>query len=423
VHREAEETYAELAVELGALIAAAQASLAGPASADGSEVVFNAAPHARGGVPALGGTPRTLSAATVAPVADGDGFVLDNGLVRVAVDARGLITSAYDIDAAREALAPGAVANLLQLHQDFPNEWDAWDIDAFYRNTVRDLVDADEVTVVDGGLRVVRSFGDSRVEQLLSLRDGARRLDVETVIDWHEKEKLLKAAFPLDVRAAHSTAEIPFGHIERPTHTNTSWDAAKFEVCAHRFLHVGERGWGAALVNDSTYGHDITRDVRADGGTTTTVRLSLVRAPRFPDPDSDQGTHRLRYGFLIGAEVADAVREGYHLNLPERVVPGSAEVAPLVALDTDAVVVEAVKLADDESGDIVVRLYEAHGGRARATLTPGFEVASAVVTDLLERPVTEPGELRDCELTESGELRLAFRPFQILTVRLARHQG
>ncbi|GAB2966587.1 glycoside hydrolase family 38 C-terminal domain-containing protein [Streptomyces pseudoechinosporeus] len=418
VHREAEETYAELAEELAALIGHAQTALAGPAG--GGEVVFNAAPHARAGVPALGGSPRSTSAAPLAPVTEGDGFVLDNGLVRVVVDGRGLVTSAYDRDADREALAPGAAANLLQLHQDFPNEWDAWDIDAFYRNTVRDLTNADEVTATGEGVRVVRSFGDSRIMQTLSLREGTRRLDIDTVVDWHEKEKLLKAAFPLDVRAAHSTAEIPFGHVDRPTHTNTSWDAAKFEICAHRFLHVGERGWGAALVNDSTYGHDVTRDVRPDGGTTTTVRLSLIRAPRFPDPDSDQGTHRLRYGFVIGAEVTDAVREGYRMNLPERVVPGSAEVAPLVAVDSEAVVVEAVKLADDRSGDVVVRLYEAHGGRVRASLTPGFALESAVVTDLLERPVTDQDS---CEVTESGDLRLRLRPFQILTLRLTPHRG
>lgn len=236
-------------------------------------------------------------------MADGDGFVLDNGLVRVVVDGRGLVTSAYDITAGREALAPGAVANLLQLHQDFPNKWDAWDIDVFYRNTVRDLTEADEVTVVDGGVRVVRTVGASRIEQTLTLEQGARRLDVDTLVDWHEREKLLKASFPLDVRAAHSTAEIPFGQVERPTHTNTSWEAAKFEVCAHRFLHVGEPGWGAALVNDSTYGHDITRDVRPDGGTTTTVRLSLLRSSRFPDPQAEQGTHRLRYALVVGVEL------------------------------------------------------------------------------------------------------------------------
>ncbi|AXG77904.1 alpha-mannosidase [Streptomyces paludis] len=417
VHREAEETYAELARELGELIERAQRSLAGPAT-DGGEVVFNAAPHPRGGVPALGGTVRTAaSAAAVAPVAEGTDLVLDNGLVRVVIDARGLITSAYDLTADREALAPGTTANLLQLHQDFPNEWDAWDIDAFYRNSVRDLTEVEEVTATATGVSVTRAFNASRITQTLTLREGARRLDIDNVIDWHEKEKLLKAAFPLDVRAAHSTAEIPYGHVERPTHTNTSWDAAKFEFCAHRFLHVGERGWGAALVNDSTYGHDVTRDVREDGGTTTTVRLSLLRAPLFPDPDADQGRHRLSYGFVIGAEVADAVREGYHLNLPERAVPGSAAVAPLVEVDNDAVVIEAVKLADDRSGDLVVRLYEAHGARAGATLTTSFPLAGAEATDLLERPLPEETA---AEYTAGAEasVGLRLRPFQILTLRL-----
>src|SRR5205814_9527411 len=133
----------------------------------------------------------------------------------------------------------------------------------------------------------------------------------------------------------------------RPTHTNASWEAAKFEICAHRWLQVEEPGWGAALVNDSTYGHDVTRDVRDDGGTTTTVRLSLLRAPRYPDPETDQGVHRMRFALVPGADLADATREGYRLNLPERTVPGDAVVEPLVRVDHPGVVVSAVKLADD----------------------------------------------------------------------------
>jgi alpha-mannosidase len=246
------------------------------------------------------------------------------------------------------------------------------------------------------------------------LSAGSSGPAIDTVVDWHEREKFLKAAFPLDVRAAHSTAEIPFGHVERPTHTNTSWDAAKFETCAHRFLHVGEPDWGAALVNDSSYGHDVTRDVRPDGGTTTTVRLSLLRAARFPDPDQDQGTHRLGYALVIGADVTDARREGYRFNLPERAVPGSATVAPLVSVDHEGVIVEAVKLADDRSGDVVVRLYESRGTRATATLTTGFPLASSLVTDLLERPLDDPSSHQHLE----NGVRLTLRPFQILTLRL-----
>lgn len=420
VHREAERTYAAVTAELRGIVDAAQRALAG----DGDQtVVFNAAPYNRAGVPALGASLRTEAPGRpVVPTPHADGFVLDNGLVRIRIDGRGLVTSAHDIAAGREALAPGAAANLLQLHQDFPNEYDAWDVDEFYRNTVHDLLEAESVSAQDGGVRIVRSFGDSRIEQRVSLAEGSRRLDIDTEIDWHEKEKLLKAAFPLDVRADHSSAEIPFGHVQRPTHTNTGWDAARFEFCAHRFLHLGERGWGAAVVNDSTYGHEVTRDVRTDGGTTTTVRLSLLRAPRFPDPDADQGRHRLRYGLVVGADITDAVREGYAFNQPERAVPGSAEVAPLVTTDHPAVVVETLKLADDRSGDVVVRLYEAHGGRARAVLTAGFPLASAAVTDLLERAL-DAAENADAVRRDGRQLHLALRPFQILTLRLRPSTG
>ncbi|WP_405783412.1 alpha-mannosidase [Streptomyces sp. NBC_00859] len=415
VHREAEETYAEVARELGALIDTAQRSLAAGPDDQGAETVFNAAPHPRDGIPALGGAPRQRAARAVAARTTEDaGFILDNGLVRITIDARGLVTSAYDLTAGREALAPGTVGNLLQLHQDFPNQWDAWDIDAFYRNTVRDLTEADEVTAVPGGVRVVRSVNASRITQLLSLSEGSRRLDIDTEVDWHECEKILKAAFPLDVRAAESSAEIPFGHVRRPTHTNTTWDSARFEICAHRYLHIAEPGWGAALVNDSSYGHDVTRDVRPDGGTTTTARISLLRAPRFPDPDADRGEHRLRYALVIGADIRDAVREGYHFNLPERAVPGGAAVEPLVGTDGDDVVIEAVKLADDRSGDVVVRLYESGGRRARVTLTAGFPLAAARITDLLERDLDDEPVLSCAR----SEVPLSFRPFQILTVRL-----
>ncbi|WP_406003212.1 glycoside hydrolase family 38 C-terminal domain-containing protein [Streptomyces sp. NBC_00829] len=415
VHREAEQTYTAVTAELRGIVDAAQRALAG--DGDGT-VVFNSSPFTRDAIPALGASLRTSSAGRpVAPTPYGDGYVLDNGLVRVRIDAQGLVTSAYDIAAGREALPPGAAANLLQLHQDFPNEFDAWDIDAFYRNTVHHLLDADSVRAEERGLRVVRTFGDSQIEQLISLNEGSRRLDIDSQIDWHENEKLLKAAFPLDMRADHSSAEIPFGHVQRSTHTNTSWDAAKFEFCAHRFLHLGERGWGAAVVNDSTYGHEVTRDVRDDGGTTTTVRLSLLRAPRYPDPNADQGHHRLRYGFVIGADITDAVREGYAFNQPERSLPGSTEVQPLVTADNEAVVIETVKRADDRSGDIVVRLYEAHGGRARTVLTAGFPLASAIVTDLLEREL-DPRENAAAVQPDGRQVRLEFRPFQILTLRL-----
>lgn len=439
VHRQARATYAAVAAELEEIIAGAQESLVrhphGASHEDGSgpAAVFNGAPFERDGIPAMAaGRPAASGAAVEARHLPGGGYLLDNGLLRVAIDGHGLITSVVDLPAAREAIAPGARANLLQLHPDLPVEWDAWDVNRFYRNTVTELDDVAELELVkaerqaedqaadaSATVRVARIFGASRVTQLITLRAGARRLDFETEVDWREREKFLKVAFPIDVRADRSAAETQFGHVFRPTHCNTSWEAAKFEICAHRFLHVAETGWGAALVNDSCYGHDVTSGTRAGGGTTTTVRLSLLRAPRYPDPDTDQGMHTFRYALVPGAAIGDAVREGYLINLPERHVRGAAvtAVSPLLAVDNEAVVTEAVKLADDESGDVIVRLYESRGGRASIRLTADFPVRSATLTDLLERPLPEAGPPL---VTDGRVVELSFRPFEIRTLRLAR---
>lgn len=407
VHREAEESYARVAVELEQLIGAAQRALAG--SGD-KQIVFNGAPHERDGVVGMGAGEATGAAATSVQ-ARGGSWVLDNGLVTAVVDAQGLLVSAVDRQADREVLA--GPANLLQLHVDTPNMWDAWDVDKFYRNKVTDLTSVDSIVESAGALVITRSFGASTVTQTLSLPAGARRVDVETNVDWHEKEKFLKVAFPLDIAADRSASETQFGHIYRATHTNTSWETAKFEICAHRFVHVAEPGYGAAVVNDSTYGHDVSQHADDDGNLSTTVRLSLLRAPLCPDPVTDQGEHILRYSLVLGAEIGDAVVEGHRINLPARTVTGGQAVDPVVTVDNPAVVASAVKAADDRSGDVVVRVYESRGGRARARVVPGFGAASVVETDLLER-TTAPRELVD------GGVELALRPFQILTLRFTR---
>jgi alpha-mannosidase len=349
----------------------------------------------------------------------GGGFRLDDGQIRVEVDVHGLVVSVVDLVRQRETIPPGAAANLLQLHPDLPNAWDAWDVDLFHRNRVTDLTDTDFVAVQPDSrtgavVRIGRSFGSSTVEQTLSLRNGA--LHIETNVEWHETEKFLKLAFPLDIHADRYASETQFGHMFRPTHTNTSWEYARFEACNHRFVHLAEPGWGVALVNDGTYGHDVTRTVRPDAGTTTTVRASLLRAPRFPDPAADQGSHRFRHMLIPGASIGDAVREGYRINLttPRRGVAES--VAPLFTIDNDAVVTSAVKLADDGSGDVVLRVYEAHGGRASALVTPGFDTSEFRICDLLERPVDDDVPA----VPEGSGVRVRLRPFQLLTLRFTR---
>ncbi|MCI2237170.1 glycosyl hydrolase-related protein [Paenibacillus sp. TRM 82003] len=418
VHREAEARYAEVAAELEELIGTSLGELAG---AGDDAVAFNASPFPRHGVAALGAAAPQRGGAARASSADG-GFVLENDRVRVAVDRDGLLSSVLDLAADREVLAPGAHGGLLQLHRDTPTQWDAWDVDEHYRRHTTDLVAAESVELVEESgervaVRVVRRFGDSRVEQVVSLAAGAAAVELSFDVDWHERQKLLKLAFPLDVHADRAASEIQFGHVLRPTHANTSWDAARFETCAHRWVHVGESGYGVAVANDSTYGHDTGRTTRPDGGTTTTVRLSLLRAPLFPDPDADQGRHVLRTSLLVGAGIPDAVREGYRLNLPLREVRGEGPVDPLFAVEGAGVVVEAVKLAEDRSGDVVVRLYEAHGGRARATVRPSFAAAAVTETDLLERDAEQPRALREAR-PDAAVLEL--RPFQIATLRWRR---
>ena len=415
VYQDAERNYEFVARELEELIGDSLRALAGQGE---RTLIANASPHARQGVSALGAAaaddveliePRRAGAA---------GWVLDNGIVRVTVDDRGLVVSAVDLRTGRDVVAPGRPAGMLQLHRDTPTQWDAWDVDVHYRNTVTDLTDVASIEVEGSAIVVERRFGASTVIERISLRAESRVLSFDLELDWHEKQKMLKFAFPLDLHTDRAASEIQFGHIERATHTNTSWDAARFETVAHRWIRVAEPDFGAALVNDSTYGHDITREQRDErGGTITIARLSLIRSALFPDPTQDDGSHVVRVGLVIGADVATTVAEGYHINLPGRRVESAAvdAIEPLVHIDDPGVVIEAVKLAEDGSGDVVVRLYEALGTRTHATLTTGFSFANARQVNLLERDVTPDGS------SVGGDgVRLELRPFQIVTMRFSR---
>lgn len=418
VHQDAERNYQAIEAGLEALIGQAASTLLGTGE---RQFLLNAAPHARDGVPALGAAEPAARPGSVRATAEAGGYVLDNGIIRAVLDADGLLVSLTDHASGREAIAPGQRGNLLELHRDTPNEWDAWDIDEFYRRNVTALDAAECLRLEeDRGAAVVvveRLAGASPVTQRITLEPGSPSLSITTSVDWQEREKLLKLGFALDVRAERSAAETQFGHVFRPTHTNTSWEAAKFEICAHRWIHVGEPGYGVAVSNASTYGHDVSRAVReSDGGTTTTVRLSLLRAPKFPDPQADRGAHELTVTIRPGAEIADAVEEGYRTNLAPRLVRGSSPVEPLFSLTNPALVVEAVKLAEDGSGDVVVRLYESLGRQSAGRITANFPAGEARAVDLLERDVpaqgVEPG---------GAGAGLRLRPFQLVTLRFPRH--
>ena len=429
VHQEAERNYAAVAATLTELIESSVRQLCTPGDAS---VRLNAGPYALDGVPALAGADAAApdpAAPTVgvSVTRTAAGLVLANALVAVTIDADGLFSSLWDAVAERELVPAGSRGNLLQLHRDTPTQWDAWDIDEHYKRNTVHLRAAESVQVVldtpgRAVVRVTRAFRSSRVTEDITLSAGSPALDLHFDIDWHERQKLLKLAFPLDVNADRAASEIQFGHVFRSTHTNTSWDAARFETVAHRWVHVGEPGYGVAVGNDSTYGHDIGRSPDGAGRSATTVRLSLLRAAVFPDPHADQGRHELRVSLRLGSGIPEAVAEGYRLNLPVRTVTGVAEptIEALLQIDNPAVVVEAVKLAEDQSGDVIVRLYEAHGNRSTARLSRQFDATDVVETDLLERPLAEPRVELAAGAPASRELTLTLRPFEIVTLRFPR---
>ena len=416
VHQDAERNYAAIMESLEAIIGNAAAALLGEGE---QQFLLNAAPHERNGVPALAAAAPVRSDTPVTVTERAGGYVLDNGFIRAVVDGDGLLTSLMDYSSGREAIAPGEFGNHLELHRDTPNEWDAWDIDGFYRRNVTSLQEARSVTLERAGWDAVvvveRLAGSSAITQRISLEAGADSLTISTAVDWQESQKLLKLGFPLDVRADRSASETQFGHVFRPTHLNTSWEAAKFEICAHRWIHVAEPGYGVAISNSSTYGHDVTRNVRNDGGTTTTVRLSLLGSAMFADPGADRGVLELTVSLRPGATRSDAVEEGYRTNLAPRIVRGGHAVEALFSVFNQALVIEAVKLAEDGSGDVIVRLYESLGERSAGLIAANFPVASVHAVDLLERPADAPGVSAG---NDSAELTL--RPFQLVTLRFVR---
>ena len=242
---------------------------------------------------------------------------MTNGHLAVSWDLDGNLRSVIDVAHARELLPAGAFGAVLELAPDRPVRYDAWDLESWVRDDPERLLVADDVAVVEhgpllGSVRVQRSFGASTATVTYELRAGSPRLDVHVDVEWHHQEHLLSMAFPLDVRADDATCGIQFGGVRRPTHPSSSWDAAKFEVCAHRYVDIAEPSFGVAVLNDGRYGHHVF-----DGA----VRVSLVRGARFPDPHADQGRHRVTLSlFPHGPGLGDVVAEAERLDLPLRLV-------------------------------------------------------------------------------------------------------
>lgn len=338
------------------------------------------------------------------------GITLENGVVRVKINTKGHLTSVYDLRAKREALsAPG---NVLHLHEDIPNCWDAWDVDVFYKEKCETLDGIDKLELIESGplraiVRIRRSFGKSLLEQDIILRAGSARIDFSTEVNWQESQKMLKVAFPVDIHSPRATYEIQYGHLERPTHTNTSWDLARFEVCGQKWADLSETGYGVALLNDCKYGYDIQGNV---------MRLSLLRAPISPDPLADRGHQKFTYALLPHAgdlRQAGVIEEAYALNVPLLARETKPTTGPLPAshsfFQLDRGVIEAIKVAED-GGAIIVRFYESTGARGSATLSTTLPVRKAWLASMMEEE-QKPLPLKD------GAVKVDLTPFEIVTVK------
>ncbi len=379
------------------------------ATADGNVLLHH--PHST--VPGTGyvdligaGARETESTAEVTV----NGQIIENDLLKVTIGSDGAIASLFDKRAGREVF--DGSGNQLRVFHDLPSAWEAWNMTDTSRLEGESVSEIELLQVIEAGplraaIEVRSRFGSSRITQRYLLRAGSARLDIHTVIEWQERRKLLRALFPLTVRSARATFETSFGAVERPTHRNTSWETAKFEVPAQRWADLSEPGYGVSLLNNGRYGHS------ALGGT---MGISLLRSPMDPDPLADLGRHEFTYSVYphLGEwHEGGTVNEAIDINSPliGCLLENSIGQADQHWFEIEGLTLAALKRAEGSS-DLILRLYDPYGRHGVARVTPRIPFERAALTNLLEdeiEPVTQE---------QGGALRVAYRPFQIVTLRL-----
>ena len=368
-------------------------------------------------VPALGwavGRSSGHLAESDEAVATYDGNIIETALYRIELGSEGELARIFDKELDREVLAgPG---NVFQLFEDDPGErFSAWDITDRLETYQYPVTQTRPYSVVSQGplfavFTAAWSCLGSTIEQELWLYRDSRRIDFKTRIDWRDSNKLLKVAFPLAVRTRQATYDTAFGTIERPTHRNTSWDEAKYEVCAHKWADLSQDDFGVALLNDGKYGHDARENV---------LRLSLLRSPTYPDPESDIGIHEFTYALLPHRGTwrdAQVDRRAYEMNVPLLSVAGRAESRAsrgrfsMLSTDSDSVIIDTVKQAEDGRG-IVMRCFDSHGRAEKIRFRTEATLANAAAANVLEE-VEHVVPLEDAH-----SFTLQTRPYGIFTTR------
>ncbi|WEV46206.1 glycosyl hydrolase-related protein [Bifidobacterium sp. ESL0690] len=388
--------------------------------------------------------PDTIAPDKVQAERNDDGTAtMSNGLLSVKIEADGTVSSLVDEKAGRQLVPVGTRLGRYELLRDEPYQWDAWDIhrDAFLMANGLDESKLVEVTrnESDGAaVATVKAHAAGvDIETRIILHPGSRALDFEAGVDWHIQEHFLKVDLPLALDARNAQYEAQYGLVERPVEKNSRSDEAKFESCTHRFVRLAESGYAAAVVNATTYGSDVSPIGNVVGANTaqdvdevtapsrgTMVRLSLLSAPLYPDPHTDQGHHEFAWSLLADASVEETLAQASRLNAPTfTAIPAFGPLASIEA-DKGDIVLDWVKMADDGSGDLILRLYEPAGGEASGTLHVCDELAEAKVREVSELeddeslPADLPRVLAGVRSVQGAILK--FRPFEQATLRITR---
>ena len=348
------------------------------------------------------GTSFTLSA---------DGHTLETPFYTVRFDEHGQIAAMFDKDARREVFKEGQPGNALRVFEDKPIYYDNWDIDNWYTEKFWDVTDVKAFTWTENGpvratLHIERSFSHSTISQDIHFYANVRRVDFVTHVDWHEHQSLLKAFFPADVHTDEATFEVQYGNLTRKTHSNTSWDVARFESCGQKWCDVSEGHYGVSVLNDCKYGHSVK-----DG----CIGLTLIKSGIEPNPVTDQEQHVFTYALYPhqeGWQAGGTVRQAYFLNQPALAVAGgSADTGvSLASVDAPNVVLETVKHAEDGDG-VILRLYECENARTPVTLTWNGAIASAEADNCIEE------KTGDVEVS-GNQVRFTIKPYEVKTIRI-----
>lgn len=341
------------------------------------------------------------------------GYKVNNGLICAEFNQKGEIVRLTDLESGMERIS--GPANRLKMYKDTPRMFDAWDIDSMYDMSPVELDGESSLTLRESNpwrvtLLLERKVSNSAWRQEIVIEAESRQITFNTHADWHEKHRILKVAFPTGVHAEDAENEIQFGYVKRPTHRSRKYDADRFEVCNHRYTALHDEKGGAAVLNDCKYGVSMMEDE---------IGLTLLRAAKAPDPYADIGEHDFTYAYYVwnGAFAdSDVVQKGYELNVPVTEVQGEAEETSLMTIDQNNIILESVKEAEDGSGDLIVRLYEAYHAATNACVNVNSRVSHVWLTDMLENKLEElpaAGETGVC-------LKLDFHPFEVKTIRIAK---